>query len=127
MLRIFRRFLFVLLAVLVLSCDILGPDDDVMVRLENVSRVQVDEVMLYLPDTTLTYRDLPPEEPTPYLEVGKAYRFATVQAVVGPDTARLQVIDYVGETPLNRGSYTYLLDVRPGPPFGISLEIRKDR
>lgn len=111
---------------LLAACGVLSPDDTVEVRLENISRTRVDEVMLYLPDTTLTFLDLPPDSPTPYLEVRRAYRMATVQAVLGPDTARLQVIDFVGETPLARGKYSYLLDVFPGPPFGIALDIRKD-
>ena len=125
--RISSVLLVTILGALVSSCAILDPDDTVEVRLENISRTQVDEVMLYLPDTTLTFEDFSPDSPTPYLAVRKAYRMATVQAVVGPDTARLQVIDYVGEKPLNRGKYTYLLDVFPGPPFGITLDIQKDK
>lgn len=108
------------------ACGILSPDGTVEVRLENISRIQVDEVQLYLPDTTLTVRNFPPDSPTPYLEVRRAYRMATVQAVLGSDTARLQVIDFVMEAPLHRGRYSYLLDVFPGPPFGIALDIRKD-
>jgi hypothetical protein len=46
--------------------------------------------------------------------VSSAYRSATTQVVLDGDTLRLQVIDYVGEEPLDAGRYTYVLSV-----FGV--------
>ncbi len=66
-----------------------------------------------------------PEESL-YVEVTKAYRIASAQVVVGQDTARIQVIDYVGESPLESGRYTYIFRVFEGVPLSMGLDFEKD-
>jgi hypothetical protein len=59
--------------------------------------------------------------------VEKAYRIASTWVVTGSDTVRLQVIDFVGEKPLNPGRYTYVLGFFEGNPTGLTLNLTKDR
>jgi hypothetical protein len=96
------------------GCGTLGLDGPVRVRVENSSTVELDQVMLSTFDGVRTFEDLSPGEASRYVEVSKAYRMATVRVVVGVDTLSLTVIDYVGETPLDGGRYTYLLGLVPG-------------
>lgn len=79
--------------------------------MENASDVRYDEVTLYTVDGPRTYSDLTPGARSPYVPVSAAYRIATTQVVLGGDTLRLQVIDHVGEEPVDAGRYTYVLSV----------------
>ncbi len=49
-----------------------------------------------------------------YGKVGLAYRYASVEVYVGERPYVLQVIDYVGETPLPDGHFTYVLAMIEG-------------
>lgn len=89
----------------------LQPGSGVAVRVRNNSSVQFASVTLYTVDGPVTFQDVSVGLTTPYVEVSAAYRFATTEVVIVTDTLRLQVIDYVGEEPLERGRYSYLLDV----------------
>jgi hypothetical protein len=79
--------------------------------MENASNVTLSQATLFASAGPQTFRDLAPGETTPYVEVSKAYRIATTEIIVGVDTLRLQVIDFVGEEPLQPGRYTYVLVV----------------
>ena len=46
-----------------------------------------------------------------YLEYETAYEYAYIQIKSGTESYVLQPIDFVGETPLEIGFYTYVLDV----------------
>lgn len=84
----------------------------VEVRLQNGSAgLTFSTATLFTTEGPLTYRDVGPGEFTPYVEVEKAYRIATTEVIVEADTLRLQVIDFVGEEPLEPGRYTYVLTV----------------
>ena len=98
------------LCFLLIACGLVGPSD-VEVRLENASSTAFAEATLFTVDGSHTYLDLGPGEASPYLNVTMAYGIATTQVVVGADTIRLQVIDYVGEEPLGAG----VLHVRHRP------------
>ena len=63
-----------------------------------------------------------------YKTFTKAYRYGFIQLEINGDTVSLQPVDYVGETPLKNGFYTYKLDVSGSPgQFSLSLELEKDK
>jgi hypothetical protein len=110
--RYARRFgLAAVLSILGLSCDALGLGGSVQVRMENASNVTLSRATLFASEGPQAFQNLSPGEATPYVEVSKAYRIATTEVIVGADTLRLQVIDFVGEEPLGPGRYTYVLVV----------------
>ena len=108
------------------GCGIVDLDGDVEVRVRNGSSFVLDEARLLLPRGTLSYSDLQPGQETAYSVVSKAYHHASAEVVIGADTARLHVIDYVGETPLDGGRYTYIMRVRGEAPLSIGLDFKKD-
>lgn len=109
------------------ACDILNPDGPVEIRVRNASSLTFDEGVLYSYWDSVVFQNLEPGRDTRYQEVKRAYDMATAQVITGSDTARLQVIDYVGETPLKGGKYTYLLSFFEGNPTSLTLSMRKDR
>ncbi len=118
--------LAVFLTLSAVGCGILDPGDGVEVRVRNASGIVLDHVTLFLPRETLTYSDLAPSWNSQYQKVAKAYRIATAVVVASQDTARLQVIDFVGETPLEAGRYTYVLRVFGTEPLSIGMDLEKD-
>ena len=107
-------------AVLMSSCDARGLTGSVEVRVENQSSLTMSAVEFYAGDSLATFSILEPGQSTPYVESAGAYGYTTVQVVVEGDTLRQQVIDYVGETPLGAGRYTYVLSV-DGPAGNRNL------
>lgn len=95
-------------------------------RLENGSELDMSEVVVFLPEERLTADELPAGERTPYREVERAYRIATVDGKVEGEPFHIQVIDYVGEEPLGDGRFTYVLEVYAVAPPGVSLRLRRD-
>ncbi len=108
------------------ACGLLGLDGEVEVRVRNGSSLVLDQATLVLPFSRLVHTDLDPGEESEYARVDRAYRIASAEVVVGQDTARIQVIDYVGEQPLRDGRYTYVFRVMPGSPLSLGLEFERD-
>ena len=117
-----------LLAATGFGCGVIDPAGPVEVRLQNASSFTFDEAALYTSEGEFTYTDVGPGEATPYVEVETAYRIATTQVVIDVDTFRLQVIDFVGEEPLDGGQYSYVISVLTfgNQPTSVTQEIRKD-
>ena len=109
------------------ACGILSTDDGVELRIENVGSLVLEEVTLFTQDGPRTFSSLESGEHTAYFEVSKDYGYATTHVVAEGDTLILQVIDYVGATPVEPGRYSYLLSI-DGPAGSRFLlqELRRD-
>ena len=120
------RFLALSLLLLLSSCGILGLDEDVEVRVRNGSSLTLDEATVFLFGGPLTVTDFQPGAVSDYRTVDKAYDYASALVVVGADSASIQVIDYVGEEPVDGGRYTYVVRIRTESPLSIGLDFEKD-
>jgi hypothetical protein len=115
-----------LTAVLV-GCDTLDIGGTTEVRVENGSPLTFDAVSYWAGGNEVSHGALASGDSTPYVEANGAYGYTTTQVVVGADTVRLQVIDYVGETPLVSGRYSYVLRIEGQPGSRTLLqELRHD-
>jgi hypothetical protein len=123
--RTFR--LATLLPLLLAACSApLRSHDGVLVRLANESGQSFTEVVVGFPDRQERYGAIGAGEASAYRAVGRAYRYAFVEAHTG-DGRRLvlQPIDYVGEAFLARGRYTYVLGTVDGNG-SLTLRLRRD-
>jgi hypothetical protein len=87
-------------------------DDDVdavNIRIKNASNIIFDEVQVS--DAEEVYENVSSGDYSGYFEFETAYQYAFVQIRSGEDTFTLQPIDFVGETPLPIGFYTYELNI----------------
>lgn len=116
-------FLVLLLLTLVLACETIvsGSPDRLEIRVENASASLMEDVLVWFPDQRVEYGDVEPGAATAYQVIDKAYRYAYVEAAVEGDTLVLQPIDYVGETLLEGGRYTYRLDLFDGRSLVLEL------
>lgn len=57
-----------------------------------------------------------------YRHLRVAYRYAGVRLIAGTREMQLEPEDYVGETPLGRGKFTYVLNITAADQLDLSVE-----
>ena len=109
-----KRYILVLasLVFLLSSCvDGLNPRRNVLIRIENISPFDFSELVVNTSGGEQDYGNLGTGQFSIYKDFEFAYEYAFISLIIDGDTLTLQPIDYVGETKLNNGKYTYQLDI----------------
>src|SRR5688572_2256044 len=88
-----------------------GPTGDVHIRIANESSFAFASVDVVFPEDSVDYGTIAASRASEYRAVSKAYSYALIIVQVGGEERRLQPIDYVGETLLSPGRYTYALNM----------------
>lgn len=83
----------------------------VWIRVGNASDIDFDRINVHFPNQVEDYGSLPAGEVSEYREIDGAYRYAYSVAHAGDRRFVLQPIDFVGESPLRAGRYTYRFSV----------------
>ncbi len=123
-----KYFLISLIGLVFVACD----DDDkqpVSIRLSNISEHDFEDVYMVSPGGSADYGDLAAGSLSEYMEFSYSYSYAFVELLIDSDTFTLQPIDFVGESPLSAGHYTYQLEATSalGDRYGtLSLELIED-
>ena len=106
-----KRWLIAIIMITVsISCT--DRDDDVEeinIRVRNISDIVFD--MVQVGEEDKIHENVSPDSFTEYLQYEEAYRYAYIEIQSGAETYVLQPIDFVGETPLPIGLYTYELNI----------------
>ncbi|RKR07006.1 hypothetical protein CLV91_3236 [Maribacter vaceletii] len=100
----------VLVFIAIVGCT--DRDDNVSkvnLRIKNTSTVNFDEVTVVSSENV--YSNIAVDAYSDYLEFDELYSYAYVQILADGETYTLQPIDFVGETPLAVGFYTYELGI----------------
>ncbi len=96
----------------VMSCDSpFSPSGDVQVRVANESSFAFGDVEVTFPEDHVDYGAVASHRASEYRRVEKAFGYALIVVQVGGEELRIQPIDYVGESLLPPGRYTYALNV----------------
>ena len=98
---------------------------DIRVRVANRSSFAFDRVEVVFPEDAMNYGAINPGDVSRYANVSAAYRYAYIEVEIDGEELKIQPIDYVGETPLEAGRYTYTLNVTI--EGYLTLELREDR
>lgn len=83
----------------------------VQIRVKNSSSFQYSDLVVNTGDGEHNYGDLDSNEVSTYASFNSAYSYAYVELKIEDRTFILQPIDYVGETLLASGDYTYDISV----------------
>ncbi len=84
----------------------------VQVRIRNAGEVALADVTVTFPDNqTIGFGDLPVGAASRYAPVALAYRYALIVATANGTGHRWQPIDFMGESPLAPGYYSYAISV----------------
>ena len=102
-------------------------NDDVQIRIENSTGSDFVSVLVNSKGNENTYGSVPDGAQSEYKTYPEAYRYGYVEAItVDDDTLIVQPIDYVGESPLDGGKYTYKLSRSSPDQVWMGLELIED-
>ncbi|MGB5317719.1 hypothetical protein [Eudoraea sp.] len=106
-----KIIIFISLALITFNCS---NDDDgntnINIRIYNVSEFQFENIIVNTGTGNVNFENIDPGELTDYKSFEIAYHYAFVELEIDGGTYTLQPIDYVGETPLKSGNYTYIIN-----------------
>ena len=123
--------LFLLVCISCLCCFSCKKNSDsepqgVTIRIKNASPYQFESVYVNTSGGENNYGALAAGQSTPYLGGYKlAYNYAYIKVIINGEELVLQPIDYVGETPIKKGSCTYIIGVADLGRKGLSLQFEK--
>ena len=100
----------------------------VQIRIQNASTYKFENIMVITYSKTTNYGNLDSNQKSAFKTVGLAYKYAFVELQINGKTYTIQPIDYVGETPLENGNYTYKITANSSlnQYQKLSLEFIKD-
>lgn len=128
----FIHFTGVVLAstMLVLSAGACQDPNDVRIRIRNASDRDFDEVYVVAGGQPVTngvyYGSVDAGDVSEFRAFASAYSYAYVRVTHGGQEYAFVPIDYVGETPLSAGNYTYVLGFSKSVPPQLTVSCLKD-
>ena len=96
--------------VTLLGCSKDNENNEVKIRLSNLSQYDFHNIIVNTTTGYVNFEDLNSGQKSEYKKFDKAYSYSFVELEIDGETYTLQPIDYVGETLLKNGNYTYQLD-----------------
>ena len=109
------------------ACSKENDEGDIRIRLSNISEYDFEHITVNTSTGDVSYGSLESGKSSAYKSFDLAYRYAFIELSADGGTYTLQPIDYVGETPLDNGNYTYQLDLEPNGQYtSLSLALIED-
>jgi len=106
-----KKIIFAALILFVFgSCSKNDDFNPVKIRVYNASDFEFQDIEMDPSTGLISFGDIGPNQYSEYQDFEKAYRYAYISVVVNDSAYVVQPIDYVGETPLDKGNYTYRLN-----------------
>ncbi|WP_200975162.1 hypothetical protein [Echinicola sp. 20G] len=93
-----------------ISCTDDTEPNSVNIRLRNVSSYDFKNIVINTGTGNAELGDLDANHTSSYRAYESAYRYAYIKVEIEGDAYVIQPIDFVGETPLKNGKYTYQID-----------------
>jgi len=85
-------------------------EDAILIRIENISNDTFETIFVDTSGGQADYDGLNSSDLSNYKEFNLAYYYAYIEVQIDSSIYKIQPADYVGETPLEPGKYTYVLD-----------------
>jgi len=101
---------------LMTSCTDDNTPEGVLIRVENSSSVDFKNILISSGSASVEFGNISAGQRSNYKEFESAYRYGFVSLIANGKELRIQPIDYVGETQLTNGYYTYKLDLNASDP-----------
>lgn len=88
--------------------------ETVQIRVQNGSGVAFEGMVVNFVGQEVDYGMVPAGQSTAYETISEAYHYASFRIEAEGEVYEIMAIDYVGETPLPAGNYTYVFDIDSG-------------
>lgn len=99
---------------------------NIRLRIWNASKYNMEEVFVNTGGGEHVYGTIKKNNKSTYKRFESAYRYAFITFKVKGQSFAIQPIDYVGETPLEEGDYTYKLNISDLNATRADLEFIED-
>ena len=103
--------LLLLFVVLIAMTACKNTNDSVDLRIYNASEYDFKNIIVNPSDGEVDFGDLESGQESEYKKFKTVYSYAFMELDINGERYSFQPIDYVGETPLISGKYTYQVDV----------------
>jgi hypothetical protein len=103
-----KKFLILVISVFFINISCNDQDDElngIQIRVKNISSINFDTIQVG--GDEMVHTNIPPDDYSGYLIYESAYKYAYINIKSAEETYILQPIDFVGETVLPLGFYTY--------------------
>lgn len=104
-------FTLILALFLITSCTEDPEPNGVLIRVENSSEVDFKDIFISSGSPGIEIGELKAGQKSDFNEFETAYRYGFVRLIANGKELRIQPFDYVGETPLEKGYYTYKIGI----------------
>ena len=122
-----KKIIFFLLIITLYGCsssENTNEPNDLQIRISNLSEFNFENINVNASGEMVEYGNLNSDSNSEYKFFDLAYKYAFVEFEIDGETFTLQPIDYVGETPLENGKYSYKINVNPNSQFErVTLEL----
>ena len=113
--------------VIIYGCSSSDESSDLQIRISNVSEFNYENINVNASGEIVNFGNLDSNSKSEFRTFDLAYRYAFVEFQINGETFTLQPIDYVGETPLENGKYSYEINVNPSSQFQkVTLELKNE-
>ncbi len=82
-------------------------EKNLLIRVKNISQFEFNNVLVNTNGGEQNFGNIDVNQNSDYKSFDFAYRYAFIEVVIDGNTFTIQPIDYVGETKLVNGRYTY--------------------
>jgi len=105
-----KIFILILIVASFYNCKNDNDTSNVNIRLANVSQFKYQNIIVDTSTGIVNFDDLNAQQSSEYRTFEKAYSYAFIELQIDGNTYTFQPIDYVGESLLKNGYYTYQID-----------------
>ena len=110
---------------IVAACGNPVGDEGTRVRLRNPSEFELTSVTIAPGTPRLEFARKAPGAVTEYQSVEDPYRYGYLDLLVGGERRGLQPVDYVGESVIGEGDFTYVITIDAATRYP-TVELRRD-
>lgn len=122
------RFVMALLSGALTGCQLFAVRPGTYVRVRNATPWTMTDVVVSPNGGEIRVDRLAPGEASPYVRRDGAYRYGYVRVLTdGGRERKIIPIDYVGESPLPEGRFTYVLEVSRFLPDSLNIALETDK
>ena len=121
-----KKILILIISISILASCSNDDNNDVSqlnIRLSNISQFDFQNIVVNTTTGNTNFENISSLQTTNYKTFKTAYRYAFVELQIDGETYTLQPVEYVDETPLENGNYTYQIDVNNS---NLSLTLVED-
>jgi len=104
-----KKIYFSLILIFIISCSQSDNtiEKDLLIRVKNTSQFEFNNVLVNTNGGEQNFGNINKNENSEYKSFDFAYRYAFIELTIDGSTFTIQPIDYVGETKIDNGKYTY--------------------